>query len=342
LKNYVTIKYIKRHTPELITILALALAIVAIEMRHVSIVLSPRPQPWMVDTVSGYPRVMYDSSDEKLVIARKPARIVSTTMGSDEVLFGVCAGDRIVGASSVALDSRYSNVVEQVHARNIPIIGNVEQIVELRPDIVFVASYSPAEEIELLRSSGVAVFRLSNFDHISGIMGNIRAVGYAVGEDSCAAKLVRELRRRIENVARMAATHSKAPRVMVYGTGDYTEGANTLTDEMLHIVGARNVAAEHGVAGSMRISAEAITLWQPDFLVVGAAREDFDSVRRAMLSNPAIANSPVGRPGRIILIEDRYILCVSQYFAPAIEALARGLYGGGVGPPTRAQAPVFS
>ena len=92
----------------------------------------------------------------------------------------------------------------------------------------------------------------------------------------------------------------------------------------------------------MRISAEAITLWQPDFLVVGAPREAFDSVRRAMLSNPAIANSPVGRARRIILIEDRYILCVSQYFVAAIEALARGLYGGNAGPSTRAQVPVLS
>jgi iron complex transport system substrate-binding protein len=135
------------------------------------------------------------------------------------------------------------------------------------------------------------------------------------------------MRERIQNVARIAKSQGKAPRVMVYGTGGYTEGANTLTDEVLHIVGARNVAAEHGIYGSMRISPEAITLWQPDYLVVGAAREDFAAVRRATLANPAIANSPAGRPGRLILIEDRYILCVSQYIVPAIEALARGLYG---------------
>jgi iron complex transport system substrate-binding protein len=338
----VNARHIRQHLPELVTIIALALAVASIELRRVSIALSPGPQPWIIRAHSGYPRIMYDSSGERLVIARKPARLVSTTLGSDEVLFGVCAGDRIVGASSAALDSRYSNVVEQVRARNLPIIKDVEQVIELQPDIVFVASYSSAEEIELLRSSGVAVFRLSNFDHIGGIIGNIRAVGYAVGEDSCAARLVRNLRERIENVARMAATHRRAPRVMVYGTGGYTEGTNTLTDEMLRIVGARNVAAEHGVAGSTRISPEAITLWQPDFLVVGAPREDFDNVRRAMLSNPAIANSPAGRDGQLILVEDRYILCVSQCIVLAIEALARGLYRGGVAPPTRAESQVLS
>jgi iron complex transport system substrate-binding protein len=72
---------------------------------------------------------------------------------------------------------------------SIPTIETVEQTVELQPDLVFVASYSSAEQVELLRSTGIAVLRLNDFDHISGIIGNIRAVGYSVGEDQCAANL---------------------------------------------------------------------------------------------------------------------------------------------------------
>ncbi len=302
-------------------------AIAAIELRHATIHLAPAPRAYTISSSASYPRTLWDSSDERLVIARKPSRIVSQTLGSDEILFGVCAGDRVVGASTAALDARYSNVAKEVSARKLPIIKNSEQVAELRPDLVFVASYSSAEQVELLRSTGVPVFRLSNFDHIGGILGNIRAVGYAVGDDRCAASLIREMRRRIDTVARLAASRHTAPRVMMYGTAGYTEGAGTLIDEIFHVVGARNVAAEHGVVGSTRIDAEAITLWQPDYLVIGAPREDFDRVRRMMLSNPAIANTPAGRNGKIILIEDRYILCVSQFIVPAIEALARGLYG---------------
>ncbi len=318
--------YLKQRAPELITIGALIFAVAAIELRRASIQLTPEPERWTTGASETYPRTIYDSSGEKLVIPRRPSRIVSQTLGSDEVLFGVCAGDRIVGVSTAALDERYSNVAAQVRVRNLPIIKNPEQVIDLRPDLVFVASYSSAEQIELLRSTGVAVFRLSNFDQINGIESNIRAVGYVVGDDSCATSLVANMRERIRKAAELAEAHHNSPRVMMYGTAGYTEGSGTLIDEMLHVVGATNVAAEHGVKGSTRISAEAITLWQPDFLVVGAPREDFDRVRRAMLSDPAIANSSAGRAGRIILIEDRYILCVSQYIVPAIEALAVGLY----------------
>ena len=107
----------------------------------------------------------------------------------------------------------------------------------------------------------------------------------------------------------------------------YTAGSDTLIDEILRKVGARNVAAEHGIQGSTRISAEAVALWQPDFLVAGAARGEFEQVRQSLLADPAIARSPAGRAGRIIVIDDRFLLCVSQYIVPAIEKLEEGLYG---------------
>jgi iron complex transport system substrate-binding protein len=318
--------WLRRRAPELITILGVLAAIAAIEIRHAAIHLSPAPKVWTINSNASYPRVMYDSAGERLVIDKKPVRIISQTLGSDELLFGICAGDRLVGASSAALDERYSNVAQQVRLRSLPLVETVEQAVALRPDIVFVASYSSAEQIDLLRATGMEVFRLSNFDRIEGIMSNIRAVGYAVGEDRCAHSLVAEMKQRIDVISRLIPTR-RVPRVMMYGTAGYTEGTNTLIDEVFNVVGARNVASEHGIVGSTRINAEAITLWQPDYLVIGAAREDFDRVRRLMLANPAIANSSAGRAGRIILIEDRYVLCVSQYIVNAIEALAHGLYG---------------
>jgi iron complex transport system substrate-binding protein len=319
---------LRRRAPELITILVLAIAIISIELRREVISLSPKPRQWATTLQhAAYPRVMHDSSGKVLTIDARPRRIVSQTLGSDELLFGICAGDRLVGVSSVALDKLYSNVADQVRALSLPSVKTVEQIVELRPDIVFVASYSAAEQVELLRSTGIEVFRLSNFDQIDGIMSNIRAVGYAVGDDDCAAALVARIKARLDEASAEAAAHRSRPRVMIYGTSGYTAGANTLIDEMLRTVGARNAAAEHGIKGSVRISAEAITLWQPDYIVAGAPHGESEQVLHSLLADPASANSPAGRSGHILVIDDRFLLCVAQYIIPAIEELAEGLYG---------------
>jgi iron complex transport system substrate-binding protein len=168
---------------------------------------------------------------------------------------------------------------------------------------------------------------LSNFDQISGILSNIRAVGYAVGEEACAATLVSGIEVRLGEIRTRTAAHKRAPRVMLYGSSGYTAGANTLIDEMFRTVGARNVAAEHGVNGSVRISTEVIALWQPDFIISGAPHGETAKVLQSLMSDPAIANSRAGRTGRIRVIDDRFLLCVSQYIVPAIEQLAEGLYG---------------
>jgi iron complex transport system substrate-binding protein len=316
----------RRCAPELITALAVAIAVFGIELRRATIHLTPEPSKWITPLSTNYPRVMRDSSGNTLTIVAPPRRLVSQTLGSDELLFGVCASNRLVGVSPIALDEQYSNVADQIRALALPTVESVEGAVELRPDIVFVASYSSAEQVELLRSTGIVVFRLSNFDDVAGILRNIRAVGYAVGEEACAAELASHIEARLGEIRTQTAEHKSAPRVMLYGTSGYTAGANTLIDEMFRTVGARNVAAEHGVNGSVRISTEVISLWQPDFIVSGAPHGESEKVLQSLMSDPAIANSRAGRSGRILVIDDRYLLCVSQYIIPAIEQIAEGLY----------------
>jgi len=319
---------LKRHAPELITIAALLIAIVVIELRRLPFVLTPGGHKWSPSqTIGSYPRTVVDSSGNRLRITARPRRIVSETLGSDELLFGTCASDQLVGVSSLARDPQYSNVTSESRTRDLPSIETAEQVVELRPDLVFVASYSVAEKVELLRSTGINVFRLSNFDRIADIMGNVHAVGYATGNDECAAALVAQMTKSLERAAAMVTPGSKHPRLMEYGTSGYTAGAHTLIDEIFRLLGARNVSAEHGIKGSLRISSEAVALWQPDFIVAGAPHGESEEVRRALLVDPAIANSRAARAGRLIIIDDRYLLCVSQFIVPAVQQLAQSLYG---------------
>jgi iron complex transport system substrate-binding protein len=128
-------------------------------------------------------------------------------------------------------------------------------------------------------------------------------------------------------VAAMVVPSGRSPRLMEYGTSGYTAGAHTLIDEAFRLVGARNVSAEHGIDGSLHISSEAVALWEPDFIVAGAPHGALEQVRHELMSDPAIANSQAARNGRLIIIDDRFLLCVSQFIVPAIEQLAESLYG---------------
>lgn len=309
----------------LVAALALAVAGVELGRRLAGPKLSPAAS---IQSAADYLRRLRDSSGAELVISAPPRRIVSQTLGTDEILLAICSPERIVGLSPYALDPRYSNVAEQASSIAARPVRGAEDILSLDPDLIFVASYSRAETVELLRSAGAPVFRFSDFSTVESIKANIRTVAYAVGEEARGQELIAWMERQIES-ARARIVPGRSPRVMSYDPWSGTSaGAGTLFDDMLRLVGAINVVAEHGLTGFPKVSDEQILKWQPDFIVIGAEAGKFDEARRRLLQNPALARSEAARAGRIIAIDYRHLLAVSHHIARGIQDLAEGIYGG--------------
>ena len=274
-----------------------------------------------------FPRELRDAKGETLELRREPQRIVSQTLGTDEILLAVCPPERVVALSNLAEDGDYSNAVEE--ARRIPgrTTEGPEQIVRLRPDLIFVASYSRAETVELLKASKAPVFRFANFDSIADIKSNIRTVGYATGTDAAAEKLIRQMDEDLAAIrARIPKSESPA-RVMSYDQLGYTAGSNTIFDDVVRAAGAVNVSAEQGIKGFAKINSEKIVEWQPDFLITGANRGKEKLAQGRLLEDPAVATSKAARAGRIIVIDNRHFLTVSQHVVRFVEDLANGIYG---------------
>jgi cobalamin transport system substrate-binding protein len=274
-----------------------------------------------------FPRELRDAKGETLNLPREPQRIVSQTLGTDEILLAVCPPERVVALSNLAEDGDYSNVVEE--ARQIPnrTTQGPEQILQFKPDLIFVASYSRAETIELLKASKAPVFRFANFDSIADIKSNIRTVGYATGTDAAVENLIQRMDEALTAVRARIPKSESPVRVMSYDKLGYTAGSNTIFDDVVRAAGAVNVCAEQGIKGFAKINSEKILEWQPDFLIMGANRGKEKFVRDRLPEDPAVASSKAARAGRVIVIDNRHFLTVSQHVVGFVEDLANGLYG---------------
>jgi iron complex transport system substrate-binding protein len=272
-----------------------------------------------------FPRTLKDALGATLTIPAKPQRIVSQTLGTDEILFAICPSSRIVGLSPLARDEAYSNVTKEARAIPAPAVGDAEQVLRLQPDIVFVASYSRAEVVEVLRTSHAPIFRFANFDRIEDIKTNVRLVGRAIGEDVAADALVADMDRRLASlVARVKP--GLRPRVLSYSTDGDTAGANTLFDDVIRAAGAVNVTAEQGVDGFARVSAEKVLQWNPDVIVAGAKPGQDQVIRESLLRNAAVAATRAARDGRIVTMPLREYEAASQYVVNAAETLSAALW----------------
>lgn len=274
-----------------------------------------------------FPRELRDAAGETLVIHERPQRIASQTLGADEILLAICPPERIVALSKLAEDENYSNVVAEARQISGRTTEGPEQILQLQADLIFVASYSRAETVQLLKASHAPVFRFANFNSIADIRTNIRTVGHAIGADVEADKLIRQMDESLAVIRDRAPREAPPPRIMSFGQGGYTAGANTIFDDLARAVGAINLSAENGIDGYDKISVEKTVEWQPDYIVAGANLGERESVRSGLLSDPVIATTQVGRAQRIIVIDNRHFLTVSQYVVRGVEDLADGLYG---------------
>jgi iron complex transport system substrate-binding protein len=272
---------------------------------------------------SGFPKTLVDGAGHTLRLAAKPRRIVSQTLGADEILFALVPPERLVGLSTLARDRKYSNVVAEATRHPAPSIESAEDVVRLNPDLVFVASYSRAETVELLAATGAPIYRLANFDDIEGVMGSIRAIGEAVGEQEAAERLVAGMKARLAAVVARRAGHPR-PRVLSY-SGGFTAGKGTSFDDMLRYAGAINEASARGLTKFPKLGAEQVLAWNPDVLVSGYLPGEQDAVRARLAGGPGLAQTTAARKGQIILIEEPRFLAVSQYMVDAVEQIADGL-----------------
>ena len=292
---------------------------------------SPNPYPASAAerARAPFPRQLPDASGRVVTIKARPARIVSQTLSTDEILLAICARERIKGFSALALDPKYSNVISEARSTDATPLENAEQILQVEPDLIFVASYSRPEVVEQLQSAGATVFRFANFIRIEDIRQNIRTVGYAIGEDERAEALVAQMDGELNEIrARVPKDGPAAPRVLSYSADGYTAGSGTLFDDIIRTAGAINVAAERGFEGFPKVSAEQVAEWQPDFIVAGADAGRFEETRQRLLADPAIATTRAARANHIIIIDNRYFLTVSQYVVRTVGALVDGLYAG--------------
>jgi iron complex transport system substrate-binding protein len=271
----------------------------------------------------GFPRTVTDGAGRQVRLAAKPTRIVSQTLASDEMLFAMVPPARLVGLSSLSRDLKYSNVVAEATAHPAPGIESAEDALRLRPDLVVVASYSRAEVVSLLESTGAPIYRLSNRDDLEGVMANIRALGEAVGEEAAAERVVGGMRARLAAVAKRRAGHPR-PRVLSY-SGGFTAGKGTSFDDIVTRAGGLNEAAARGIEQFPKLSAEQVLVWNPDVIVSGYLPGEADSVRRHLTTTAGVAQTTAARRQQLVLIETRRFLAVSQYMVDAVEQLADSL-----------------
>jgi len=286
---------------------------------------SPPPE----GSARGFPRSIH-TIDGEIVVPRKPERIVSQTLTTDEVLLEICPMERLVGIHTVSLDPAFSNILDTAERYRDRAVNGTEAVITLEPDIVFVASFSRAEVVSQLRTGCRApIVRFTEFNTLEDIRRTILMTGYLIGEETAAEELVTEMDRRIETARSGIPEDATPPRVVSFGPAAYTAGSGTLFDDILRTAGAVNLSAENGVEQFGQIGTEQVAYWNPDWVICGMDPGAEDATRKWFFENPVLKMTRAGREGNLVLVPNRLYTAASHHMAAMVELLVEEFYSKG-------------
>jgi len=258
-----------------------------------------------------------------LVWAGNPTRVVSQTVGTDDLLMAIAAPGQIAALSHLARDVRYSPSAKAAGSFPCLRTGGAEDVLRFRPDLVLVASYTPAETVALLRRAKVNLLLVEHFETLEDLFANARRLGQALGRPERAEQVIGDWQARALALA-LRLKGCKPVRVLAVGFYPFTAGAGTTFQDLCDHAGALNVAAEAGLKGHVPTPSEKVLTWKVDVLV--APGEEGMDVQARLKDLPPYKFMAALRQGRVVELPSALMAATSQARLDGYERLARALH----------------
>jgi iron complex transport system substrate-binding protein len=252
---------------------------------------------------------------------KKPQRIVSTNLCTDQLLLMLVAKERIASLTKLARLPEYSYMWEK--AQSIPTnSGLAEEIIPLRPDLILTTEFSPGKATSILQNAKLHVEILELPDSFAGVEILISKLGKLVGEAETAAALITSMRRDIESVEdHISNLHlAERPKALIYSPNGHTAGSNTFKNTIVTTAGYDNIATELGIVYYSNLSVEQVLLSQPELVIVSDSGYNNDSLAHRYTDHPALLKWQ-GNNG-MLAIPDNQWLCVGPMSTKALQTIA--------------------
>lgn len=258
--------------------------------------------------------------------AAPAVRVVSQTVGSDELLLAVAAPEQIAALSHLACDPDFSGVAGEAAGHARITLGDAETILRFRPTHAIFADYSRAELVGQVRRAGVEVVVLDRYKTLAEAHANLRRIAALLGP----AAEARAERIVLSDAARIAELRAKllgAKPVRVIAPSIYgvIAGADTTFQDLCENAGAENLGATFGgLRGHAALPDEKLIAWPVECVVLSG--QDAEQALAPYKKRPPYQFLAAVREGSIAVLPPWMLGCVSHRRVDAYEALARALH----------------
>lgn len=271
-------------------------------------------------------RTVTDREGTEVNIPKKIEKIISTAPSNTEVLMALGLGDKLV-----AID-KYSTDIEGINTE-LPQIDfsnpDAETIIGLEPDIVIASGHnktgSAEDPFKAISEAGIPVVYIPSSDSIDGIYKDIEFIADVVNEESKGKEIVDDMKSQVEEIKSIGDTITDKKSVYFEispAPNLYSFGSSTFLNEMIEIIGAKNIFANED--GWISPTAEAIIDANPDVIITNA--EYMENPTGEIKSRDAWENINAIKNNEVYLVDKNASSRPSQNAIKALEQMAKAVY----------------
>ena len=254
-------------------------------------------------------------------------RVVSIIPATTEMLFAMGAGDRVI---AIGTYDRYPPEAQKLPRVGALIDPNVEQILQMRPDLVVIY----ATQTELKRRLERANIAYYSYVHkgLADITQTIRTLGMRVGVEAAANALATQIEQQLADVRRRVESQPHPKTLLVFGRErgslrniDASGGQGFLHD-MLETAGGTDVLADIH-RQSVMMSTEMVLARAPEVII--ELRYEKDAINDAdMNAWNRLSAVPAVKNHHVILLSGEEFVVPGPRVAQATRRLAAALHPG--------------
>ncbi|MBL40625.1 MAG: hypothetical protein CL761_04830 [Chloroflexi bacterium] len=267
-------------------------------------------------------------NDEEITITERPEKVLTISLGHDEILFGVSNTDQIAGTTSFAQEGG-SNIEKK--SEGLPIVTtDPETIISLSPDLVFADPYASIELMDTLKDVGITVIQTSLNNSSEGRKKDVWLMSYITGNLENALLLSEDIDNKVEILNDLAKSNTeKTKNVITLSWWDayWTAGNGSTEDAIIQLAGGKNVAAANGVESNNTIEKELLISMNPEMILITQSvqwggQDFYDD----LMSDESLASIEAIKNDEVYMVNSNWWTTLSYWNIKGSEELAKILW----------------
>ena len=271
---------------------------------------------------AAFPMTLVDDEDTSVSIKAEPQRIASLSPANTETVYGLGAGDKLVGGT--AFDDF------PAEAAALPDVAtydgvNMEQLVAADPDLVLAGGngFNKAADIARIRELGIPVLVLYPED-VPSVLDDIQLIGDAIGKSDEAEAMTSAMQARIEDISAAAAAVPQ-PRTFYELSADpelYGPTDDSFIADMITVAGGEPITSGSPTVSSL--SLERLVDADPEVIVLGDA--NYGTTVDQVVARPGWNVTTAVKSRAIRPVDDIIVTRPGPRLADGLAALAMAIH----------------